>query len=100
METMLWGNATDLSLLTSLTHEQIQELQSVERGREYTLRDDLEKAWEHVKDSKDERFDIVLDNVSTWICFRGNLFAILIKLVSSIVLCALSRDSNSLRTWY
>ncbi|GAA5914596.1 damage-control phosphatase ARMT1 family protein [Sporobolomyces salmoneus] len=62
METMLWGNATDLSLLTSLTHEQIQELQSVERGREYTLRDDLEKAWEHVKDSKDERFDIVLDN--------------------------------------
>lgn len=62
METMLWGNATDLSLLTSLSHEQIQELQSVERGREFTLRDDLEKAWDHVKDLKDERFDIVLDN--------------------------------------
>ncbi|GAA5847063.1 hypothetical protein JCM3766R1_000602 [Sporobolomyces carnicolor] len=62
METMLWGNATDLSLLTSLTHEQIQELQSVERGREFTLRDDLEQAWNHVKDSRDERFDIVLDN--------------------------------------
>lgn len=63
METMLWGNATDLSLLTSLTHEQIQELQSVERGREFTLRDDLEPAWEYVKDLKDERIDIVLDNV-------------------------------------
>ncbi|GAA5999275.1 hypothetical protein JCM5350_004977 [Sporobolomyces pararoseus] len=62
METMLWGNATDLSLLTSLSHEQIQELQSVERGREFTLRDDLEQAWQHVKDSKGERFDIVLDN--------------------------------------
>ncbi|GAA5829737.1 hypothetical protein JCM5353_005213 [Sporobolomyces roseus] len=62
METMLWGNATDLSLLTSLTHEQIQELQSVERGREFTLRDDLEMAWEHVKDFKGERIDIVLDN--------------------------------------
>ncbi|GAA5885830.1 hypothetical protein JCM16303_000071, partial [Sporobolomyces ruberrimus] len=62
METMLWGNATDLSLLTSLTHEQIQELQSVERGREFTLRDDLEPAWEYVKDLKDERIDIVLDN--------------------------------------
>jgi len=65
METMLWGNATDLSLLTSLTHEQIQELQSVERGREFTLRDDLEQAWEHVKDLKGERIDIVLDNVSS-----------------------------------
>ncbi|GAA5959383.1 hypothetical protein JCM3765_006586 [Sporobolomyces pararoseus] len=62
METMLWGNATDLSLLTNLSHEQIQELQSVERGREFTLRDDLESAWQHVKDSNGERFDIVLDN--------------------------------------
>ncbi|GAA5931130.1 damage-control phosphatase ARMT1 family protein [Sporobolomyces koalae] len=62
METMLWGNATDLSLLTSLTHEQIQELQSVERGREFTLRDDLEPCWNHVKHLENERFDIVLDN--------------------------------------
>ncbi|GAA6059403.1 hypothetical protein JCM10212_003635 [Sporobolomyces blumeae] len=61
-ETMLWGNATDLSLLTSLTHEQIQELQSVERGREFTLRDDLDQAWNYVKGFKGERIDIVLDN--------------------------------------
>jgi hypothetical protein len=64
METMLWGNATDLSLLTSLTHEQIQELQSIERGREFLLKDDLELAWETtVKNfNKEERIDIVLDN--------------------------------------
>ncbi|GAA6008339.1 hypothetical protein JCM11491_004440 [Sporobolomyces phaffii] len=62
METMLWGNATDLSLLTSLTHEQIQQLQSVERGKEFLLRDDLDAAWDHVRTLRDERFDIVLDN--------------------------------------
>ncbi|GAA5876907.1 hypothetical protein JCM1840_002700 [Sporobolomyces johnsonii] len=62
MEICLWGNATDLSLLTSLSHEEIQALQSVERGREFTLRDDLDQTWEYVKGLKDARFDIVLDN--------------------------------------
>lgn len=58
------GNATDLSLLTSLTHEQIQALQSVERGSKFVLKDDFLKSWEHVKQLKNARIDIVLDNVS------------------------------------
>lgn len=62
LEVDLWGNATDLSLLTSLTHEQIQQLQSVERGQHFVLRNDLERAWEHISKLKDARIDIVLDN--------------------------------------
>ncbi|ORY72884.1 DUF89-domain-containing protein [Leucosporidium creatinivorum] len=62
LEVCLWGNATDLSLLTSLTHEQIQELQSVERGSKFVLKDDFLKSWEHIKSLKDARIDIVLDN--------------------------------------
>lgn len=52
-----------MSLLTSLTHEQIQELQSVERGSKFVLKDDFLKSWEHIKGLKDARIDIVLDNV-------------------------------------
>ncbi|BGP43169.1 Hairy/enhancer-of-split with YRPW motif protein 2 [Rhodotorula kratochvilovae] len=62
LEVDLWGNATDLSLLTSLTHEEIQQLQSVERGQAFVLRNDLERVWEHVKGLKGARVDIVLDN--------------------------------------
>ena len=57
----------DLSLLTSLTHEQIQELQSVERGSHFILKDDLSRVWESVKklaDKKGGRIDFILDNVS------------------------------------
>ncbi|KPV72089.1 uncharacterized protein RHOBADRAFT_48988 [Rhodotorula graminis WP1] len=62
LEVDLWGNATDLSLLTSLTHEEIQQLQSVERGQKFVLRNDFEHAWNHVKTLKDARVDIVMDN--------------------------------------
>lgn len=62
LEVDLWGNATDLSLLTSLTHEQIQQLQSVERGQHFVLRNDFERAWQHISQLKDGRVDIVLDN--------------------------------------
>lgn len=58
------GNATDLSLLTSLTHEDIQALQSVERGKEFVLKNDFAKSWAHIRTLKDARLDIVLDNVS------------------------------------
>ncbi|GAA6036170.1 hypothetical protein JCM8097_006813 [Rhodosporidiobolus ruineniae] len=61
-EACLWGNATDLSLLTSLSHDEIQALQSVERGKSFLLKDDFEKAWEHVKELKGGRVDFVLDN--------------------------------------
>lgn len=62
LEVDLWGNATDLSLLTSLTHEEIQQLQSVARGQHFVLKNDFERTWEHFKAMKDARVDIVLDN--------------------------------------
>ncbi|KAI0632878.1 DUF89 domain-containing protein [Trametes polyzona] len=66
----LWGNATDLSMLTHLSHEDIQHLQSVGRDvqaarAEYILRDDQEKVWQHLTSlagKKDSRVDFVLDN--------------------------------------
>ncbi|OJT12344.1 Protein-glutamate O-methyltransferase [Trametes pubescens] len=70
VEMCLWGNATDLSMLTHLSHEQIQHLQSVGRDAqaaraEFILRDDQEKVWDHLKSfagKTDSRIDFVLDN--------------------------------------
>lgn len=74
----LWGNATvrnhfsdtdfqDLSLLVDLKYEDLQKLQSVGKAAQLEsskliLRNDLQKAWAHVKTLKDSRLDIVLDN--------------------------------------
>ncbi|KAG8999813.1 hypothetical protein FRB94_005901 [Tulasnella sp. JGI-2019a] len=63
----LWGNATDLSLLTTLSSADIERLQSVGKeaqaaSRQYILRDDIDVAWNHVKGLKNARLDIVLDN--------------------------------------
>ncbi|KAI0717732.1 hypothetical protein C8T65DRAFT_640596 [Cerioporus squamosus] len=66
----LWGNATDLSMLTHLTHEDIQHLQSVGKDAQaaraaYILRDDQEKVWSHLTSlagKTDSRVDFVLDN--------------------------------------
>ncbi|GAA5863437.1 hypothetical protein JCM8547_006980 [Rhodosporidiobolus lusitaniae] len=62
VEACLWGNATDLSLLTSLSHDEIKQLQSVERGQDFLLKNDFPRVWEHVKGLKGERVDFVLDN--------------------------------------
>lgn len=68
-EICLWGNATDLSLLTSLTYEDIQKLQGSQARKESEkniLINDLDKAYEALKKAKvakqDQRVDIVLDN--------------------------------------
>jgi hypothetical protein len=69
-EICLWGNATDLSLLTSLTYEDIQKLQGSEARKaseKNILVNDLPAAYELLlkakKDGKKERrVDIVLDN--------------------------------------
>ncbi|OCF33986.1 hypothetical protein I317_05983 [Kwoniella heveanensis CBS 569] len=63
----LWGNATDLSLLIDLKYEDLQKLQAVGAAAQaeqakYILRNDLSKAWDHLKTIKDGRVDIVLDN--------------------------------------
>lgn len=66
-EICLWGNATDLSLLTSLTYEDIQKLQGAEArkaSKDKILVDDLKIAYDVLrKDTGAERrIDIVLDN--------------------------------------
>ncbi|KAK8860126.1 DUF89-domain-containing protein [Apiospora arundinis] len=68
-EICLWGNATDLSLLTSLTYEDIQKLQGSEarkNSKGNILINNLDIAYELLKKAKDEgkerRVDIVLDN--------------------------------------
>ncbi|KAK4040199.1 hypothetical protein C8A01DRAFT_46437 [Parachaetomium inaequale] len=72
-EVCLWGNATDLSLLTSLTYEDIQKLQGSEARRaaeQNILVNDLPQVYAHLlaakndpaKAGKERRVDIVLDN--------------------------------------
>ncbi|KAF3760376.1 DUF89-domain-containing protein [Cryphonectria parasitica EP155] len=69
-EICLWGNATDLSLLTSLTYEDIQKLQGSEARKaaeKNILVNDLPAAYDVLKRAKAEgkaerRVDIVLDN--------------------------------------
>ena len=71
MEVCLWGNATDLSLLTNLSYEDIQKLQGskAREGREKSiLSNNLPEAFEVLRKGKHEgggvngRVDIVLDN--------------------------------------
>ncbi|RDL39338.1 putative venom protein 2 [Venustampulla echinocandica] len=69
-EICLWGNATDLSLLTTLTYEDIQKLQGSEARKaseKNIIINDLGAAYELLKKAKKEgkkerRVDIVLDN--------------------------------------
>lgn len=69
-EICLWGNATDLSLLTSLTYEDIQKLQGADarkRAEKNILVNDLPAAYKVLKQAQKEgkserQVDIVLDN--------------------------------------
>lgn len=69
-EICLWGNATDLSLLTSLSYEDIQKLQGSEARKaseKNILVNDLGKAFKVLsaaqkEGKKERRVDIVLDN--------------------------------------
>ena len=70
-EICLWGNATDLSLLTSLTYEDIQKLQGSDARKaaeKNILVNDLPAAYDVLKaakqdsNHKDRRVDIILDN--------------------------------------
>ncbi len=62
----LWGNATDLSLLTNLSVEDMEKLQSVGKGIEEQqkniISNHLEEVWQHLKGKKNTRIDFVLDN--------------------------------------
>lgn len=69
-EICLWGNATDLSLLTNMTYEDIQKLQGSEARKaaeKNILINNLPEAYEILKKARDEgkterRVDFVLDN--------------------------------------
>lgn len=69
-EICLWGNATDLSLLTNLSYEDIQKLQGSEARKaseKNILVNDLQKAFKVLRTAqkegkKERRIDIVLDN--------------------------------------
>lgn len=72
VQTSLWGNATDLSLLTNLTHADIQHLQAGGIGAEaqskrqqFILSDlqNIDEAWNAiVQAGPSSRIDIILDN--------------------------------------
>ncbi|KAI9678888.1 MAG: hypothetical protein M1829_001872 [Trizodia sp. TS-e1964] len=70
-EISLWGNATDLSLLTSLTYEDIQKLQGSEarkKSEKNIVVNNIDKAYRILETAKfnepnsERRVDIVLDN--------------------------------------
>lgn len=69
-EICLWGNATDLSLLTNMTYEDIQKLQGSNARKESEkniLVNDLSKAFDILNKAKqakksNRRVDVVLDN--------------------------------------
>jgi len=69
-EICLWGNATDLSLLTNLSYEDIQKLQGSEARKsseKNIIVNDLDKAFRILtkaqkEGKKERRVDIVLDN--------------------------------------
>lgn len=61
----LWGNATDLSLLTKLSLEDIQSLQGSEaiaRNRRNIVDDDTDQVWDYLSSRSPGQIDIVLDN--------------------------------------
>ncbi|KAG9301159.1 hypothetical protein G9A89_012542 [Geosiphon pyriformis] len=63
----LWGNSTDLSLLTDLTSEAVKKLQTTGKGalkeaEKNILVNEIDKIWEKLKGLKGARIDIVLDN--------------------------------------
>ncbi|ANB12557.1 hypothetical protein AWJ20_814 [Sugiyamaella lignohabitans] len=61
----LWGNATDLSLLVTVSLEEIQKLQGAEVRKQNSkniLANDLPAAWEAISSEKGGRVDFVLDN--------------------------------------
>lgn len=67
IQVCLWGNATDLSLLTNMSQEDIKRLQAIEKDhlakrRQFILVDDTNKLWEKIKTLNEGRVDFVLDN--------------------------------------
>ncbi|KAF5679579.1 DUF89 domain-containing protein [Fusarium heterosporum] len=68
-ELALWGNATDLSLLTNLSLEEIQTLQgkaAIEASQKNIVDNDVDQVWDYLREERSNQtkrhIDIVLDN--------------------------------------
>ena len=64
-EVALWGNATDLSLLSAASLDQIHALQgtkAIQAGQARIVSNDMEAVWDHLRSRPKGRVDIVLDN--------------------------------------
>jgi hypothetical protein len=64
-EVALWGNATDLSLLSQLSLEQIHSLQgaqAIQEGQARIVSNDTRAIWEYLNGNRGGDVDIVLDN--------------------------------------
>lgn len=64
LNTALWGNATDLSLLVTVSLEELKKLQvaAEDRDKESVLAQDFEAVWKQMWETKGGRVDFVLDN--------------------------------------
>lgn len=64
LQTCLWGNATDLSLLVTVSMEELRALQvsAAAREKESVLDNDFEDVWKQLNSEKGGRVDIILDN--------------------------------------
>ncbi|KAI9244623.1 hypothetical protein BY458DRAFT_529454 [Sporodiniella umbellata] len=67
IEVCLWGNATDLSLLTNMSQEDIQRLQAIEKSKmeerkKFIVVDNTAALWNKLKGVYNGRIDFVLDN--------------------------------------
>ncbi|PKK65083.1 DUF89-domain-containing protein [Rhizophagus irregularis] len=63
----LWGNATDLSMLTNFSFDEVKKLQSagtnrMEESEKNILVNDLAKVWEWILKCRYARMDLILDN--------------------------------------
>ena len=79
-EIALWGNATDLSLLSHLSLDEIQGLQgreSIAKSQRNIVDNDIGEVWTYLKQrsEQDRRIDIVLDN-SGFEFFTDMLYAL------------------------
>lgn len=87
----LWGNATDLSLLTTISLDDIQSLQGEEsrkKNEKNILAIDTEKGWKAVSKANGGRIDFVLDNAGfeLYADFMLVLFLLDSKLADTVVL--------------
>ncbi|KAG6844510.1 hypothetical protein H0H87_006335 [Tephrocybe sp. NHM501043] len=67
LQMCLWGNATDLSLLTHVSADDIEHLQSVGKDAQiarqaFILKDNQDQLWKHLSSLEAGRVDFVLDN--------------------------------------